>query len=637
MNKKIISSLLAAALLAGCDYNERNFEGLIEGAHPTDVKKLEITLTDADYTAISSNKANLAIAKEAGVEKELKALGTSKYFTSLITAATYAPAFLAEQYFTADDGSSVKITYNEKVSLPEYVNELNTATIYTLVAVDYQKAWGDKSSLNFFTPAKPAATYLPGILAEKVAEPAEGDIVCASYNVSEREPADVTIAFKEDFEGGTANANLELADWTNTTVTGTFKWQAKLFSGNLYAQQSAYKHTDGVLDSYLISKEITVERGMSLTFDALYANLVADGGSITVLISSDLADATTAAGIAAATWTDLTGKFTIPTSSTNSGDMASTGAADLSAYAGKKVRIAFRYQGDANTKATTTVRIDNVAISTPGKNVYQLENTLYAYNGTSWAPYTTANVLMLSQADFMQMGSKYDNFSSTMNADNYLPTFLKMSFPYAQQDETKVVVYKYYDATSKVTSIRADEYIATNGQFVKNDAIETVTSQFVRSNGKWNFDPSTVITLSTSKSDKETSAFYQYITDWVKINKGAQYVTSYGNNDYYYGGSAYNNNFDFRFSAWRGQVADEYTSMSDDALKALMYSRLQEAFVPALEHFHADADVVSGVKVTYTINFSIYDGSATLPWTIAYEVTGKGKFVYIKDSLKKIG
>lgn len=635
MNKKIISSLLVATLLAGCDYNERNFEGLIEGAHPTDVKKLEITLTDADYTAISTNKANLAIAKDNGVDKELKALGTNKYFTSVITAATYAPAFLAEKYFTADDGSSVKITYNEKVSLPQYVNELNTATIYTLAAADYQKAWGDKSSLNFFTPAKPAATYLPGILAAKVADPAEGDIVCASYNVSEKEPADVTIAFKEDFEGGTANTNLELADWTNTTVKGTFKWQAKSFSGNLYAQQSAFKHV-GALDSYLISKEITVEKGMSLTFDALYANFVKEGGAITVLISSNLADATTAEGIAAAKWDDLTGKFTIPTSTSGSGDMVNTGAADLSAYVGKKIRIAFRYQGDADTKATTTTRIDNVAISTPGKNVYQLENTLYAYDGTDWAPYTTANVLMLSQADFIQMGIKYDNFSSTMNADNYLPTFLKMNFPYAQQDDAKVVVYKYYDATSKVTSIRADEYIATNGQFVKNDAIETITSQFVRSNGKWNFDPSTVITLSTSKSDKETSAFYQFITDWVKANKGAKYVTSYGNNDYYYGGSAYNNNFDFRPSAWKGQVADEYT-MADDALKELMYSRLPESFMPALEHFHADADVVSGVKVTYTINFSIYDGSSTLPWTIAYEVTGKGKFVYIKDSLKKIG
>lgn len=637
MNKKIIGSLLVATLLAGCNYNDDNFEGLIKGDQPTDVKKLDYTLTDADYAAVSSNAANKAIA--IGKSKQdsiaLANLKTTRLFTSTITAEEYLPAFLASTYFTADDGSAIKVTYNQQVSLPDYVNELNTATIYTLAADDYKKVWGDKSSLNFFTPSKPAATYLPAILATKVANPVEGQIVCASYNVSEAEPAAMTIAFKEDFETGTAaNTNIDLADWTNTTVVGTFKWQAKLFSGNMYAQQTGYKHT-GDLDSYLISKEIAVEKGMSLTFDALYANLVAGGGAITVLVSTNLTDATTVAGINAATWDNLTAKFTIPTSPSGSGDMVNAGAADLSAYVGKKVRVAFRYQGNGTT-ATTTTRIDNIAISTPGKNTYLMVNTLYSYAGTAWTLYTTPNVLMLSQADFNLMGSKYDNFSSTMNPDNYLSTFLKQKYMYAQENDVKVPVYKFYNSTSKVTSIRADEYIFTTGQFVKNDAIESMTDQFVLSKGKWQFDPSVVITLSTSRADKKTSLFYQTITDWVKENKGTQYVTTYGNNDYYFGGSAYNNNFDFRLSAWRGQVASEYGDLSDADLTKLMFSRLPEAFVPALEILYADAKPVTGIDVLYIINFSIYDGSATLPYVIKYKVVGNGKFEYIKDSLAKV-
>lgn len=78
-----------------------------------------------------------------------------------------------------------------------------------------------------------------------------------------------------------------------------------------------------------------------------------------------------------------------------------------------------------------------------------------------------------------------------------------------------------------------------------NTRIVDKTEQFVLSDGKWNFDPSTVITLKAEKGNAESAAFYQAITDWVKENH-PEYVTSYGNNDYYYGGSAYNNNFDFR-------------------------------------------------------------------------------------------
>lgn len=110
--------------------------------------------------------------------------------------------------------------------------------------------------------------------------------------------------------------------------------------------------------------------------------------------------------------------------------------------------------------------------------------------------------------------------------------------------------------------------------------------------------------------------------------------TSYGNNDYYYGGSAYQNNFDFRVSAWQGQGT--YDGMSSDEITALMWERLPEAFPHALEVLYADAAPAdNGVDVIYTINFGIYDGSSTTTYTIQYKVIGKGKFEYVEDSLQK--
>lgn len=48
------------------------------------------------------------------------------------------------------------------------------------------------------------------------------------------------------------------------------------------------------------------------------------------------------------------------------------------------------------------------------------------------------------------------------------------------------------------------------------------------------------------------------------------------------------------------------------------------------------ADAVPGVEVTYTVNFSIYDGKDTKQYTIQFLVTGKAVFEYVEDSLKEL-
>ena len=172
-----------------------------------------------------------------------------------------------------------------------------------------------------------------------------------------------------------------------------------------------------------------------------------------------------------------------------------------------------------------------------------------------------------------------------------------------------------------------------------NTRIVDKTEQFVLSDGKWNFDPSTVVTLKAEKGDAETAAFYQTITDWVIANKGQEYAPIFSgksNNEYYYGSSAYQNNFDFRPAKWREQNAAAYGNMSDADLTKLMFERLPEAFLSGLKAIYGSADVVEGVDVFYTINFAIYDGSSTTQYTIKYKVTGKGQFEYVADSLKKV-
>ena len=159
------------------------------------------------------------------------------------------------------------------------------------------------------------------------------------------------------------------------------------------------------------------------------------------------------------------------------------------------------------------------------------------------------------------------------------------------------------------------------------------TRPYAFNGSEWVYSPSVTIDLPAGKNNAEVSAFYQAITDWVIANH-PEYVTSYKNNDYYYGGSAYQNNFDFRVAKWKEQGT--YDNLSDADIEALMWERLPESFPHALEVLYADADVAeNGVPVIYTINFVIYDGSNT-NWTIQYEVVGKGQFTYVEDSLKQV-
>lgn len=641
MKKNLFISLAALLMLAGCDYNDKYFDGLDEISRPTDIKKIEYTLTNEDYATIASNATNKALAKERGHEDELAALKTTMTFTSTITSIDYLPAFIAAKWYTADDKSVVKVTCNEEggdASLSEAVINFSRGSLYTLTDADYKKVWGE--DINIFSPSKPASDYLPEILAGAIPDAEKGAYVYASYNVSDREPVAISYAFKEDFEGTSDRVDIVSDKWTNLTVAGKNKWQGYLFSGNLYANISAYKHNDD-LDAYFVSKKIAIKENMLLTFDALYANYKEEGGRVSVLIYKDL-DEVTAETLAAATPDDITSQFQIPISLDSKGDLENVGDFDLSSYAGQEIRIAFRYVGNGTASATSTIRIDNVAIKTPGKNAYSIVNTLYEYNGEVWEVYSGTDISVLSQSDFVRMGLKYDNFSSSVKPDVYLPTYMALTYPYAQKDDMKCVAYKYYNGSE--TAIQVGEYICGEGNIWARTS-NVVINQFKRTKGEWKYSPDVTIELKPGRNQPEVAEYFQAIVDYVANDptKGEDYYqTGYKNAEFYYGASSYQNNISFKISSWRSScLAGEkaYGSMTDTELEALMKKRLPEAFIPALEKLHSDADLLpSGAELNYIINFGIYvDNSINkCTHTIAYKVIGKGKFEYVPDSFQPI-
>lgn len=628
MNRNLLMPVaVSLILLSGCKYNDDNFEGLDDMTQPTNLMKIEYTLTDADYATISTNSVNKDSAanhKPDDLSKDLANVKTNMYLTEKITGATYIPAFLLDKYYTADKGSSAKITYKYKEAMSSLLSEYASVKYLKPTDAEYKLVYGE----NAFAPYLNEKTegQMSKILNEKFKDAEKGTAVFIDYKLGEGQLENPLMW--QNFEALPTGDLKELKGWFISS-TGDTQWKVTSYDDNQYVQYSA-NGTKGACVGWMVTPAISVTAGDYLAFDVTVGYY--NASCLSILISENF----DGKNVGTANWVDVTSDFSIPTKPTSGyGTFASAGKVSLSAYAGKKVYVAFKYEGDGANKKTTTYQIDNIMVGTsiPANSLSTPTYAVKVYDGKNWKNKSNS-VYVLTYADYGDMGQSKRYFTSDVPAVNYLPAYLSKMVAYPVDGDARVVVYRFYNG--KALNIYSDEYTysAEKARWELNTRIVDKTEQFVLSDGKWNFDPSTVVTLKAEKGNVEAAAFYQAITDWVKENH-PEYVTSYGNNDYYYGGSAYNNNFDFRPSAWKAQNASAYGSMSDADLTKLMFERLPEAFLPGLKAIYGSADVVEGVDVFYTINFAIYDGSSTTQYTIKYKVTGKGQFEYVADSLTK--
>ena len=611
MKRKYIIPVMASLLALGaCDYNEDNFEGLEEMTRPTNVTKIAYTLTDADYEEMGGD------------------VKSDKYFSADNQPDNFIPKWLAKKYFTVDQGSSANITYRIQIRNSKYRN----IPYLSLVDDDYTIVHGE----GFYAPYlnKNTEGKMYKILNEKMADAGTGTYACVEYQYSENgvpQQMDAPVA-QYDFED-LSTGDVEKLDGWYVSATGDL-WEAKEYNKNKYLQFTA-NYADGVAEAWLVTPAIKIEDAeKQLAWDVCVGYWNADCLEVYILENFDGKD------LATASKTNVTANFSIPQEPTNKyGTMASAGAMSLAAYSGKTINVAYHYLGDKNNKKTTTYQIDNIVIGNdiPTPVNTELRFALYEKTSKGWYVFSnTGKALSVPYDAYADMGDAAEDksFSSSVKAENYIPNYLLKNIEYPLNGDTCTVIYRYYAGSGN--------YKAYSDQYVYNDTVNVwkytdnvyvETRPYGFDGSEWVYSPSVTIDLPVQKGNAEVAAFYQAITDWVKENH-PEYVTGYGNNDYYYGGSAYQNNFDFRVSAWKGQGT--YNDMSDADIENLMWERLPEAFPHALEKLYADAaPAESGVPVIYTINFGIYDGSSTTTWTIQYEVVSKGKFEYVKDSLKQ--
>lgn len=184
-------------------------------------------------------------------------------------------------------------------------------------------------------------------------------IVACSPENDIKNPDFTPLIYGEEFSMGTVdNTVLDTPNWINIAQTGTAKWKEQEYSGNGYAEFSAYQSGEAVNVGWLISPAINLDKqdNEKLRFQASQSYVTSGANSLEVFISNDF-DGT---NVATATWIPL--ECTLPTTSSTYFAFIDSGAIDLSSFTGN-CRIAFKVKGSGtNTALDGSYQIDNIRI-----------------------------------------------------------------------------------------------------------------------------------------------------------------------------------------------------------------------------------------------------------------------------------
>lgn len=544
MKKAIYLLALVGAVLTGCDPLDDINNEIDALPAAANVGEFEYTLTDEDYENFNLGFGN---------------------FDSEEQAKDSIPSLLSELYPLYGQNSSVLVNYNLYIGNAEGVSDYTNSDIYELTNSDYASTGSDAFG---FYPNVNATSEIPDVLATQISAPTEGQIVLAKYDQYTETPtvglaSIVEYNFVGSFEG-----------WTSVEESGA---DAVWTSESGYVQGNGYFNGDQNSNvEWLVSPTVDLAGEDNLKFQITQElDFAGDTSLIKILVSTDYSG-----DVLTATWDEIT------LANPATGDMASSEDYDFSAYDGQQINIAFKYTSIADDPLTPTEdegdaarwRIQDLAIKTLGATgETNSKGEYFIYTSGSWE--AVENIYYLSSADFDSMGTgsgqpgQYDNFSSSVSPDNYLPTFLELNFPYGQEEEELFVIYDYY-SSSTGAQIRGNLYTFTDGMWNAHESTIETSLKFGFDNGAWVPDNTVRVTL--------TGTEFSYIISEYGTTPGFEEPVA-SLNQY--------SNFDRRSS--------DPAYWSEDMLKTVFIDLLENVLAPGAED-----------EQKYVLSYAIYDGSS---------------------------
>jgi len=512
--KKLIYLLPVLALFfTACDPLEEIYDEIDSNDV---VGEAEYTLTDDDYDELELNYGSFSSEEDAKAE---------------------LPAFLSEKYPVWGKGSSVLVDYKL------YIGSAFGAKDYILTQADYTFSGSDL--LGFASDADPAE-YLPQILGDNVSYAKEGDYRVAKYfqYTGSAYIVTPTVSLEDNFDFGAVAGDLTAitTDWTAHSGAGS------LFVG--YATTSLsmtdYPTSDigGSITIDPTNKEDVNSAFPTISSGKVYASAlvnlsaVSDGNYFFHIMEA--ADTQPYAqfrarvgaksdgsggilfGIGASSSGLTYGETSFDLNTTyllvSSYDIA-TGKSDLhvlteaetteptqpeasnTGNSGNAISaVAIRQSG-----GVPTANIDGIRVANTWSAIMSNEDLPDEVIGTKVADemsYTYADGIWetpsnryykLSKEDFESIG--IESFGSSTPPDDYLPTFLNLKFPYAQEDDELDVAYEYVSSSSGAQT-RGNLYTFMEGIWVGYQSTISTTLQFGHDGSKWIPDNTIKYTLT---------------------------------------------------------------------------------------------------------------------------------------------
>ncbi|WP_299120606.1 choice-of-anchor J domain-containing protein [uncultured Winogradskyella sp.] len=485
--KKIIYLLAFIGItIIGCNPIEDINEDIDAQANPV-VGNDEYTLTDDDYDDL-----NLGFGS----------------FNSEDQAKDSIPMLLSDKYPSWGQGSSVLVNYNLFIGSAEGLSDFTGADVYGFSNADYATTGSDAFG---FYPNVDATEQIPAVLAAQIASPVEGQIVLAEYDQYFETPeiglaSLYSAAFPADYD------SFELISVSGPDELG---WTV----GSANVQGSGFDGGANALEEWLISPEIDLTGESDLLFQITQEiDFLGDDTLIDIMIATDY---TTGGDVSAANWTALPFDKTIYGSLTTSEDF------DFSAYDGETIHVGLKYS--STDSDSPRWRVQDFAIRVLGvSGDTNAKGEFFVYESGSWEP--AEDVYYLSTSDYDSMGEesgqpgRFDNFSSSTPADNYIPTFLNLTYPFAQEEDQIFVIYKYFSSNSGLGT-RGQSYTVIEGEWTPHESTITTSLQFGYDEGVWVPDNTIRYTLVGA----DYAAVVAALADVAGFESAVDNLDSFGN------------------------------------------------------------------------------------------------------------
>ena len=516
------------------------------------VLEVQLTLTDDDYTD-DIDEGGLGLDNTS--------------FSSEEDAKSMLPAFLAERYPYLSNGSSAFVGYNL------YIGSAFGIRDYNLDQDDYTFSGSD--ALGFQSDANPG-DYLVDILAANVTNAKEGDYRLAKYFQFTGDFGIVTptVSLDENFDyGGAAGdlttvsggeweahsgagfgpigydtSSLSMTDYPSSAIGGSLtvdgaasedvtNWFSEISSGTVYASTlvNLSAVSDGTYTFHLRDSDFTVGYvarvgakddgagkivfGIGASSSSLtYGTTPFDLNTTYLLVSSYNID-TGVANLYVLSTAETTEPTTPEATNTGTSGAIITG-------------VSIRQGGGGPTGTFDGIRVANTWSSIMSNDVLEDEvvgdkvagEMYYVYTGGAWAP-ATDRFYGITDEDFASMN--IESFGSSIQPDDYLPTFLGIKYPYAQEGDNMDIGYTYNSSSSGLGT-RGNLYTVIDGVWTAHQSTIATTLQFGLENGTW--VPDNTIRYTLIRNDD-----YEYMASQLTDPEYAGLIgnlANYGDFDY---------------------------------------------------------------------------------------------------------